>query len=630
MKKFDYLNRGKCRMLSDTLNWALYGDIADIDLCLNSGFNAYYGDLYGSGEETFPKHMAHRSIEYQKQNIEANREHISRIKGKGIAYIYYSSSCTFDSTFFDSNTIQKFNCIFKKPEIAFNTPNRKYACFNSPEWLQFQIDKTVMLAEELDVDGVFFDNIFFLNPCQCDNCVKKYKSELNKDLKTAMQVVEMQDTDEKVHNKGSQTAGGFSQYSDDKTELYRNLMEYYDWRLKCLVEFFTRYRQGVDSRIKKDFAIISNGFLNVSETMDMYRSGIFDCYYSENGYSFPPETNVFTHKVGNAINRENGETAAPVAVTRVLEGMPTPGMMKSFIAEGAANGGCSTPWGFFIHESSELKQAVVSYERFLEKHEKLYARQNNLAEVAVVMPIRASALKKLLGDEQGYMKNSSSIVSRMLNDLHIPHDVLFAEETFNCELLDKYKMLVFPEVDILSNDNFDSIKRYAAKGGTVLATGDSFTFDEILVKRRIDLNGEKVFIVKDKINQGYLNKRLTCDYGVIMKDFIAEMIADINPSDMLKTNAGPLTAIVLTRSDSEMLVHCVNYNTNRGPYSIRVIPEYKVDIEVKADCDIKSVLCFSPDGSDVKKPLEFLRNGNKIKFQLPKLEYYSIIELDFI
>lgn len=613
-------------MLSDTINWALYGDIADMDLCINSGFNVYYGDLYGSGEETFPKHMAHRSIEYQKQNLEVNREHIDKIRQKGIAYIYYSSSCTFDSTFFDDQTIQKFSCVFKRPEIAFNTPNRKYACFNSPEWLQFQIDKTVLLAEALHVDGVFFDNIFFLNPCQCENCVKKYKRELNKDLKTVISVVEMQDTDEKVHNKGSQTSEGFAALSNDNTGLYKDLMEYYDWRLSCLVEFFKKYRQGIDLRLKKDFAVISNGFLNVSETMDMYRSGIFDCYYSENGYSFPPESNAFTYKTGNAIYRESRRSA--VVVTRVLEGMPTPGMMKSFIAEGAANGGCPTPWGFFIHESTELKQAVVLYERFLEKHEELYARQSNIAETAVVMPIRASALKKLLGDEERYMKNPSAIVSRMLNDLHIPHDVLFAEEKLTVEALNKYKMIIFPEVDIFSNNNYDAVKEYASKGGVVLATEESFAFDERLSQREFGVNGDRFFTVMDRISQDYLNKRLTADYNVIFKDVNAKKIADLNPSGLLKTIASPLTAIVLTGSDKEMLVHCVNYNTNRGPYSIRIIPEKDIDIEIKVEQDIKSVSCFSPDTSDGEKEMDFIKSGSKIKFKLPKLEYYSIIKLE--
>lgn len=144
MEKNNYLKKGRTRMLSDTLNWALYGDIKDMDLILNSGFNYYYSDLYGSGEETFPRHMAHRSIEYQRGNIEINRPHVEAIRKSGIKYIYYSSSCTFDATFFDDVTRKAFECVFKNDEIAFGTPDRLYACRNSEEWLQFQIEKTVI------------------------------------------------------------------------------------------------------------------------------------------------------------------------------------------------------------------------------------------------------------------------------------------------------------------------------------------------------------------------------------------------------------------------------------------------------------------------------------------------------
>lgn len=120
-----------------------------------------------------------------------------------------------------------------------------------------------------------------------------------------------------------------------------------------------------------------------------------------------------------------------------------------------------------------------------------------------------------------------------------------------------------------------------------------------LIRRRAGLQAKNVFIMKDAVGRDYLNK-------------------------------GPLTSMVLTGSGRELLVHCVNYNTNRGPYSIRIIPEYNVDIEVRTERDIKSVSYFSPDEADGEKPLHFSRNGSIVKFRLPKLEYYSIIKLEFI
>ena len=55
MDQFPYLEKGRCR-ITDTINWALYGKINDMDLILNSGFNTYYGDLFGSGENLSVPH----------------------------------------------------------------------------------------------------------------------------------------------------------------------------------------------------------------------------------------------------------------------------------------------------------------------------------------------------------------------------------------------------------------------------------------------------------------------------------------------------------------------------------------------------------------------------------------------
>lgn len=628
MKMFDYFEKGKCRILSDTLNWALYGDIYDMDLCTEGGFNVYYGDLYGSGEETFPKHMAHRSIEYQKECIEANREHVRKIREKGIAYIFYSSACTFDQTFFDRETVEKFSCTFDKFEWAFNTVNRRYACFNSPEWLQFQVDKTVMLVEELDVDGIFFDNIFYLNPCICSHCIDKYRRDTGKELSCTISEIAIQDTDEKVHNKGALSALAFSGYEKEKVRRYKDLLDYSQWRLNCLVDFFKEYRKRVDKAVKKEFAVIANGFLNCGETMLMYKSRIFDVYYSENGYSFPPETNIFTHKVGNAINKDCRR--ASVAVTRVLEGMPTPAMMKSFLAEGAANGGCSTPWGFFLHESTELKQAAVKYEKFFESREELFSSADNAADTAIVMPVRATVLKKLLGDEEQYVTNGSSIASRMLNDLHIPHDVVFAEDRLPDEQLAKYRMLIFPEVDIFSEENYEAVQRYASGGGVVLATGDSFLFDESMNCREKKLSGKNVYTVKEQFDRSYLNKRLTADNAVIGSDSMVKLILRINPSRLIDTTAAPLTAITLAASEKSLYVHCVNYNVNRGPYSIRGIPDCNIRFNIKVSGDVKEVFHFSPDKECCdKERLTFKREDDRVEFQLPELLYYSIIEIKY-
>ena len=622
MEKFDFLERGRCRMLSDTINWALYGKIKDLDLATNSGFNSYYGDLFGSGEETFPRHMAHRSIEFQRSNIEINRPHVDAIHHAGMKYIYYSSSCTFDATFFDEAAIKAMRCEFKTDEIAFGTPNRLYGCFNSPAWLDFQVEKCVMLVKELDFDGIFFDNIFYLNPCQCEHCKAKFKRLTGRDLEETVRDISVQDTDEKVHNKGVELCAQTQNSDSEKIKAY---LDYYEFRKTSLIEFFEEFRRRVYEKCGKKIALIANTCLYLGEAMDMYKSGIFDAYYTENGYTYAPESNAFSYKVGNAILPE--ERRSVILVTRVLEGMPTPGMMKVGFAEAMANGNCFTPWGFFIHQSDTLKREVQKYVRFQEKCEFFLTAQNNVAEVVIAVPVRTVVLKKLLGDEAQYMNTGAQIASRMLGDINIPYDIIFADDDFDKSKLAKYKMIIFPETDILSDHNFSVLQELAKEGSTILATGDSFSLNEKLVPRICKLEGENVVLTPLTFDRDYCRVRLTESYQNIRNDTLVQMIEQINPSTMLETSAAPLTILTLTEGNGEYYLHFVNYNTNRGPYSIEVIPDHNIETRVEVNKEISEVVYFTPDDNGEIHRLSFSREGDAVRFTLPRLDYYTVVRM---
>ena len=620
MSDFPFLRRGRCRLFSDTINWALYGDIKDIGFILSAGFNAYYGDLFGSGEETFPRHMAHRSIEFQREHLGVNRPHVKAIRDAGIAYIYYSSSCTFDATFFDEETISGFACVFESEELAFRTPNRLYACFNSPEWLRFQVDKSEMLVKELEFDGIFFDNTFYLNPCRCRNCIERFHERTGLDLLEVQAKVSVQDTDDAMISGGLGALDGDVDF--EALELYQT---YSDFRLECVCEFYRAYRRELDKRISRPFAVMANTFINMSEGAELFRADLFDCYYTENGYTYPPESNAFSYKLGNAI--QPGERRSVVLVTRPKEAMPTPAMFKAALAEAMANGGCSTPWGFFLNESDNAKAAVRQYIQFQGKHEELLARQSNVADAAVVMPLAASLLKKLAGDEQQYMNNGAHIASRMMCDLNIPHDVLFDKDEWDFDALRRYRLLVLPEVDLLSGHNFDVLIRLADAGTKILSSGGSLRYDDKLKPRAAKLTGDNITHISLPFPAEYCKARLNEDYGEMLRFGHAAALAELYGEGMLKTGAAPLTHLTITASETEILCHFVNYNVNLGPYSIRAIPDYDTKVELAIDRYVTEAWLYSPDaeGKAVRLPLEV--KSQTAHFTLPRLDSYAFVLL---
>ena len=621
MSGFPYLERGRCRVFSDTCNWALYGKIYDLDFITESGFNVYYGDLFGSGEETFPRHMAHRSLDFQRQHLDVNRPHIEAVKEAGMAYIYYSSICTFDANFFDDATVSAFASEYGKNVNAFGTPGRRFACLNSPEWFRFQVEKTVMLVEELGFDGVFWDNLFYMMPCRCQHCVEKYRLTTGLDLLEVEEEISVVDIDEVVHNKGlieheltGLDLGGYKKY-----------LQYAEFRRHNMEDFIRKYRSEVEARTGKPFAILVNIHLPAAEGMEVCRADLLDAYYTENGYTFPPETNEFSYRVGAAIHPEKRRSV--IVVTRTLEGMPSPGMLKTALGEGMANGGCLTPWGFYLHESANHKHETVRYMRFYEEHEELFARQDNVADAAIVVPINANLLRKLAGDEQQYMNSGAFVASRVLSDINIPYDVIFDKDLWDFETLKKYRLLVLPEVDLLSDHNFKVLQRMAESGTHILLTSNSLRWDEELCLRDAVLTGRNVVNLREPFSRDYCNVRLTEKYDEIFKFEHTSKLAEMYEGGILKTTAAALTHITLTKSSTEVICHFVNYNVNRGPFSIRAIPDYNIECELLADRQITEAWLYSPDvmNEAARLPVEVV--GNKAKIVLPKLEYYSFVLL---
>jgi len=621
MRNFPFLTRGRSRMFSDTISWALYGGINDIDFATGSGFNVYYGDLYGSGEETFPRHMAHRSIEFQRENLEVNRAHIDAIHAAGMSYIYYSSSCTFDENFFDEQAIESFAAKYEKHADAFGTLGRRFACFNSPAWLKFQIDKSVMLVREFGFEGVFFDNLFYMLPCLCDHCADKFKRLTGMNLLEVSREISMLDTDEVVHNKGLKAR----QINISNLGEYKKYLRYAEFRRKSVEDFIKAYRESVEAQIGHSFAITANTHLITSEAVEICKTGIFDAYITENGYTFPPETNEFSYKLGAAIQPE--KRRAVIVFTRTLEGMPTPGMFKSAMGESMAGGGFLTPWGFVLHESRDHKREVARYTHFYEANEELFARQDNIADVAVVTPSLTSLVKKLAGDEEQYTNNGAMVVCRMLADINILHDVLLDSSTFDEAALSKYRLIVLPEVDIISDSNFAVLKKLAVGGTKILLTGDSLRYDTELNERNEKLEGDGILHIPEIFPREYTHERLKEKYEIINAFDHVKAIHDLYTDGMLKTTAAPLTHITLTASECESLVHFVNYNTNRGPYSTRVIPDYNIKTTVRLNRKVTEAYILTPDNCGEPQRLPFEAENDCITFTLPRLEYYSFVRL---
>ncbi|MDP2989036.1 MAG: beta-galactosidase trimerization domain-containing protein, partial [Kiritimatiellota bacterium] len=75
-------------------------------------------------------------------------------------------------------------------------------------------------------------------------------------------------------------------------------------------------------------------------------------------------------------------------------------------------------------------------------------------------------------------------MSRLLQECHIPWDFLIPEIDDSFEALSRYRLILLPAVSCLSDRFVESLNRYVAGGGRLLATGEAGTWKTADIRRR--------------------------------------------------------------------------------------------------------------------------------------------------
>lgn len=115
--------------------------------------------------------------------------------------------------------------------------------------------------------------------------------------------------------------------------------------------------------------------------------------------------------------------------------------------------------------------AVKDLYRFHAAHEDLYSQLESLAEVCLLMPSYSS----MYGSGKEFRG-----LFRILSESHVPFDVLHDSALFAAEArekLERYKVVVLPDMRAMNETCVAVLDRYVAQGGKLLATGATATCD---------------------------------------------------------------------------------------------------------------------------------------------------------
>src|SRR5208283_5046286 len=119
--------------------------------------------------------------------------------------------------------------------------------------------------------------------------------------------------------------------------------------------------------------------------------------------------------------------------------------------------------------TDRLTPDMLRYVAFYRKNRELYTGSKDVATVAVLRSYPSITY------DQAHVQLSTILVEQALIQARIPFNLIFDEHLAE---LARYKVLVLPESECLSDAQLEAIRKFVAAGGGLVATGQAGLYDQ--------------------------------------------------------------------------------------------------------------------------------------------------------
>ncbi len=385
----------------------------------------------------------------------------------------------------------------KKKEFTYW---RRTACQSSPEFIAYFKD-LISDGIERGADGIWIDNTH-LAPCRCDVCQQEFKQWL------AEHRTDLLDT----------------LYLDDfsRIEMPRAVAATFDPIVQSLMEFNCQRNLRVLGEMKNhleslrpDGLFASNpGLYRGNSTSNLYGKGLdyrkvvglHDLMYLENKF-FPSRTEdqitgnyhgMIAEEACNAMAIAGGWKYSDFDSTEGTVGAHTQGFPNSAeeirraLFEAAAFGGAiSMLWAIrarpehmcssvddlmsFYLEHPDIEQPTRKALAFLHSLP-VFGDSRNQAEIAVLRH------RESLAYNGTWSWPAVHAAEELLHQAGLPYNVLFSEDF--AERASDFRMIILPEVAVLSDGDAEQIAAYVSNGGHIVVLGNGGVYNERMQTRR--------------------------------------------------------------------------------------------------------------------------------------------------
>ncbi len=332
--------------------------------------------------------------------------------------------------------------------------NRWVTCALGPYNFQFMTEVTKEIVRKYKVDGIFSNRWQGSGMCYCQSCQTQFKKFCGMELPRAQ---------------------------NPQDAAYRNWLQWSNGRLFEL----WRLWDGEIRKINPAARFIANSGGGSMTTLDMKTISqiaptLFADRQSRRGLMLPWANGKNGKEFRATFGRKPIVGIASIGIDdehRWKDSVITEAELRIWLADGIANG--LRPWVCKFSGTVYDKRWVPVVEKVYQwqwRNEKYLRNEENLARVAMVYSQQTGTY---YGGEQKRRRVEDHELGmyQALVEARIPFEMAH-DGLLDAQHIDRYKLLILPNVAALSDSQCDQLRQYVKRGGSLLATFETSLYDE--------------------------------------------------------------------------------------------------------------------------------------------------------
>jgi glycosyl hydrolase family 42 (putative beta-galactosidase) len=304
-----------------------------------------------------------------------------------------------------------------------------------------------------------------------------------------------------------------------------------------------------------------------------------------------------------------------------------------------------------------LRPSMQKYVQFYRNNRDLFVGTKDVATVALLRSYASIAYNHAV------TQLSAILMEQALIQTRIPFDLVFDEHLAD---LSKYKVLVLPDSECLSDEQLGYIRRFVENGGGLLVSGQAGLYDEWrrvrvqpglagLVDGQRMPRGYQENVMQEQVSGSGTRKEvgkgrvvyfpaiqfdgqmppygnyfeIRNQYWKLPKNYqeLTDGVRWAAKDDIPVTISGPLylvANVVEQRDKRRIMVHLMNYNVRNVPK----VESVKVACRLPGGAAAKGVKAYSPD-MDTPQSLDVTAGSSGSSFTVPEVKTYTMLVVNY-